>query len=166
MALLPGLLPQNHTLPSTNRNQLLLSKVQEEATKRKKNNWLEPTQPKMAEDLTFSRREPLHSHFNTLACWMTYLSVPQQLTIAMITTEKPVQGLKRRAAFGIQTTLLFSDNSWIFPPLCFQFPPFYLDPPIFGVSTGNGVRSWFVSEVPAFPFFGCWIKLELLQFQH
>lgn len=51
-------------------------------------------------------------------------------------------------------------------PHSFQFPPVYLDPPIFGVSSENGVRIWFVSYVPAFPFFGCWIKLELLQSQH
>ena len=53
--LLPRLLPQNHTLtPLLIRSQLVLSKFQEEVVRRKKD-WLEPTRPRTAEDLTSSR---------------------------------------------------------------------------------------------------------------
>ena len=67
--LLPRLLPQNHTLtPLLIRSQLVLSKFQEEVVRRKKD-WLEPTRPKTAEDLTSSRTwASLNAHYNILAC--------------------------------------------------------------------------------------------------
>jgi len=58
MAVLPRLLPQYHIpTPPLNRNQLLLSKFQEEAAKREENkqtnkNCLEPHRSRIAEDLT------------------------------------------------------------------------------------------------------------------
>lgn len=63
------LFPQNHTpVPPSNRNQLLLSKPLEAAAEKNKT-WLEPREPKMVEDLTFSWTwGSLYTHCNVLAC--------------------------------------------------------------------------------------------------
>ena len=61
--MLQWLLLHNHTpVPLWDRNQLQLSKFQEEAVKRNNNNCLETTRPKIAEDLTSVDLEPHYKH--------------------------------------------------------------------------------------------------------
>ena len=67
--MLQWLLLHNHTpVPLWDRNQLQLSKFQEEAVKRNNNNnCLETTRPKIAEDLTSVDLEPYCPLFGYLA---------------------------------------------------------------------------------------------------
>ena len=112
----------------------------------KNKNWLKPTRPKMAEDLTSSRPSAsLQTHCNTLAKWHTHQH-HDSWQLPWQQPEKPIQGLKRRAASvpGANHNPLLR-YSWIFLPL-FSKPFILLRPSyIFGVSTQIGLRSWFAN---------------------
>ena len=97
----------------------------------KNKNWLEPTRPKMVEDLTSNTPWfSLDTHYNTLACQVTQPPAPWQLTTAMTTSRKAHTRTEKESCISSKSK----------PHLCFQiiheysshsfqFPPFYLDPP-------------------------------------
>ena len=66
----------------------------------------------------------------------------------------------------VQTTLLFSENSWIFLPLFPISPTFTSTLLCIWCLHPNRVENWFVNQAPASLFFGHWINLVLTQAQH